>query len=61
MIGFTVNRYRPAIGFVVADDRIDPSPVLVPPFSFGDPFGSSWVVAMLNGPGPFANPSTRRT
>lgn len=39
--GFTVNRKRPEMVFVVAEATPDPPSVRVPPFSFGDPCGRS--------------------
>ena len=58
--GFTVNRTSLEIGLVVADVVVDPPLVRVPPFSFGEPCGSSSVIAKLNVVGPFAKPLTRR-
>jgi hypothetical protein len=52
--GLTVNLTVFGTMLVVAVVCELPPTVRVPPFAFGEPFGSSWVVAMLNVVGPFA-------
>ncbi len=61
--GLTVKRtiLVTAIGVaVVVPLAVNPPPlVLVPAFSFGEPFGSSWFVTIWKLVGPFAKPLTR--
>jgi len=61
--GFTVNLNSPEIELVRAETvpELEPPTVRVPPFSFGEPCGSSWFDTIWNVLGPFAKPSTRNT